>query len=150
MKCMATTRAIERYLQAQSRTETLTRYYSYPLIKREDQAHTDGTATVVSYFLQPGYEYSLHEKKNNVLALKCTERITACQLFSQRDLDPMTMHEAIRFSYLLDLASCTKIIGMSMAIYHCTHASIHHNNSYLIVAPRYPWDIKSKLAVQEL
>ena len=31
--------AIERYLQAQSRTETLTRYYSYPLNARTE--HTE-------------------------------------------------------------------------------------------------------------
>ena len=35
--------AIEQYLQAQSRIEMLTRYYSY----REDQAHANGTASFV-------------------------------------------------------------------------------------------------------
>ena len=34
--------------------------------------------------------------------------------------ESMTKHEAIRFSYPLDLASSTRIIGMGMAM-ECTH-----------------------------
>ena len=72
---------IERYLQAQSRMETLTRYYSYPLNMR---TRPTPMVQLVSYFLWPGYKYKLLDEvlgPQNV-----PERSTACELFSQWDL----------------------------------------------------------------
>ena len=59
--------------------------------------------------------------------------------------------EAIRFSYLLDLVSCTRIIGMSIAM-ECTHLrkymlqyiwmTLSHVHS--TITPWYPWGVKNK------
>ena len=58
--------------------------------------------------------------------------------------ESMTKHKAIRFSYPLDIDSCTRIIGMGMAM-ECTHLRIRKYTSHYvwmtlshsIVAPRY-------------
>ena len=65
-------------------------------------------------------------------------------------VESMTKHEAIRFFYPLDLASCTRIIGMGMAM-ECMHLRKYMSQyawmtlSHSIVAPQYPWGVKNKL-----
>ena len=57
--------------------------------------------------------------------------------------ESITKHKAIRFSYPLDLASCT---GMGIAM-ECTHLRITirmDDVSHSIIAPRYPWGVKNK------
>ena len=71
--------AIERYLQAQS-TDTLDRYYSYPLNTRTRPMLT---IQLVSYFPRPGYEYKGDEALG---PQNIPERSTPCQLLSQRNL----------------------------------------------------------------
>ena len=68
--------------------------------------------------------------------------------------ESMTKHEAIRFFYPLDLASCTRIIGMGMAM-ECTHlhkytSRVNDAACHSIVAPRYPWSVKNKLAMRSV
>ena len=76
---------IERYLQAQSRTEMLARYILFSSTKRKDQAYADSTASLVL----PAARVRIQRDELVDEALgpqNVPERSTACQLFSQRDL----------------------------------------------------------------
>ena len=71
-----------------------------------------------------------------------------------------TKHEAIEFSYPLDLASCTRIIDMGMAMaMECTHfmqvyITIRMGDAFILNCrrrpPWYPWGVKNKLLMQSI
>ena len=124
---------IERYLQAQSRTEMLARYYSYPLNVR---TRPTPTVQLVSSFPWSGYEYSLHDTRDE------TSRRNAWPSKYTREKHSLSAIQSVglnlgkerwwpnlwlstRRSYPLDLA---RIIGMGMAM-ECAHLrkSIRHN-----------------------
>ena len=72
--------------------------------------------------------------------------------------ESMTKHEALSdliFLSVRDLASCTRIIGMGMAM-ECTHLRKYTSQyvrmtlSHSIVAPRYPWGVKNKSAMRSV
>ena len=57
--------------------------------------------------------------------------------------ESMTKYEAIGFSYPLDLASCTRIIGMGMVM-ECTHLRKYTSQYVWMTLSRYPWSVKNK------
>ena len=120
--------------------------------KREDQAFANGTARLVlpaawvrsATLTWPSKRTREKYSLSGIQSARSWLRALLAESMTKHEND-----EAIRFSYLLDLASCTQIIGMGIAM-ECTHLHKYTSQyvwmmlSHSIVAPRYPWGMKNK------